>query len=117
MSHASASQIARSYLNAWSEGRYEHAATFLAEGIVVEVPINTYPTKASFVEALITFGNLVTEVDLLAEMESGSEAMQLYDMRVAGLGTVRVVEHFTLDNGAVVRLRQIHDTAPFRNAA
>lgn len=42
--------------------------------------------------------------------------MLLYDMNVSGLGTMRVAEHFTTSNGKIVRLRQIHDTAPIRAA-
>jgi uncharacterized protein YndB with AHSA1/START domain len=42
--------------------------------------------------------------------------MILYDMDVQGLGTMRVVEHFTVSDGKIVRLRQIHDTAALRAA-
>lgn len=37
-------------------------------------------------------------------------------MEVNGLGELRIVEHFTVSDGKVVRLRQIHDTAPLRAA-
>jgi hypothetical protein len=47
-------------------------------------------------------------------MAEGDEAMQLYDLDVDGLGTMRVVEHFTVGDGVITRLRQIHDTAALR---
>jgi hypothetical protein len=62
------------------------------------------------------FGGMVNSVDLLAEMSSGDEAMLLYDLEVDQLGLLRVVEHFTVVDGRIPRLRQIHDTAPVRAA-
>ncbi|MGH2869941.1 MAG: hypothetical protein ACRDNK_20530 [Solirubrobacteraceae bacterium] len=44
------------------------------------------------------------------------KAMLLYDMQVEQLGQLRVVEHFTIADGKIIRLRQIHDTAPVRAA-
>jgi hypothetical protein len=81
------------------------------------VPINDYPDKNSFVSALVTFGALVNNVEVLSELSAGAEAMQLYDMEVEGLGTMRIAEHFTFADGQIVRLRQIHDTATLRAAA
>ena len=42
--------------------------------------------------------------------------MLLYDMDVAGLGTLRVAEHFTVRDGKIARIRQVHDTAALRTA-
>jgi SnoaL-like domain len=103
--------VAQAYHAAWTAKNFSRAADLLSAQLHVEVPINDYPTKASFVEALASFGTLVTAVDLLAEMGQADEAMQLYDMRVDDLGTIRVVEHFTIADGQIAQLRQIHDTA------
>jgi uncharacterized protein YndB with AHSA1/START domain len=81
-----------------------------------EVPINEYPTKESFAGALAGFGAMVDEVNLLAAIGDGSEAMLLYDMHVRQLGTMRIAEHFTVNAGQITRLRQIHDTVPMRQA-
>jgi hypothetical protein len=40
--------------------------------------------------------------------------MLLYDMQVEQIWPLRVVEHFTVAEGKITRLRQIHDTAPVR---
>jgi hypothetical protein len=105
---------ARCYHQAWTSRNYEQAAALLAATLTVEVPINDYPGKESFARALRSFGDLVTRVDLLAEMCDANEAMLLYDLTAEQLGTLRVAEHFTVENGKIVRLRQIHDTAPVR---
>lgn len=52
-----------------------------------------------------------TKTELLAAMSAGEEGMLLYEMDVQGLGTLRVAEHFTVDDGKITRIRQIHDTA------
>ena len=82
----------------------------------MEVPINEYPTRDSFAQALTQFGQMVDRVDLLARFENGDEAMFLYDMEVKGIGRLRVAEHFTVRAGRIARIRQVHDTAPIRAA-
>jgi len=59
---------------------------------------------------------LVQSVTLLAEFAQENEAMLLYDMEVARLGKLRIAEHFTVVDGKITRIRQIHDTAPVRAA-
>lgn len=108
--------VARAYHDAWTSGHFDRAANLLAEDLKVEVPINAYPTKGSFVEALIGFGSMVERADLLAELGNSGEAMLLYDMQVGPLGTIRIAEHFTVRDGRIMRIRQIHDTAAIRAA-
>jgi hypothetical protein len=109
-------RVVRRYHDGWSSGNYDQAVNLLAPTLKVEVPINDYPTAESFAQALRGFGELVSTIELLAEMAIDNEAMLLYDMHVNGLGELRVAEHFTLAEDKIVRLRQIHDTAPVRAA-
>jgi hypothetical protein len=106
--------VARRYHQGWTSKNYKQASELLAPTLEVEVPINDYPTPESFVQALRNFGDRVTDVELLSEMSRGNEAMLLYDIQVQRLGSMRVVEHFTIADGKVTRLRQIHDTAAIR---
>jgi len=118
MSHTNnpALLVVRQYHTAWSTGNFDVAANFLGDALHVEVPVNHYPDKASFVTALTGFGGLVRKLELLAEFGDGDQAMLLYDMEVDPLGTMRIAEHFTVVGGKIVRLRQIHDTAALRAA-
>jgi ketosteroid isomerase-like protein len=116
MSADEAAAIARAYHDAWTSGDFAGAAALLAPTLVVEVPVNHYPTAGSFAAALASFGSMVTNVDLLAAMSAGNEAMLLYDLDVQHLGTLRVAEHFTTADGKITRIRQIHDTAAVRAA-
>jgi uncharacterized protein YndB with AHSA1/START domain len=114
MTTTSALGTARAYHDAWSSGDFERAASLLDDDLVVEVPINRYPTKESFAAAVAGFGSLARRVELLSEMDGGDEAMLLYDMEVDGIGDLRIVEHFTVRDARIARIRQIHDTEPIR---
>lgn len=116
MSTKAALDVVREYHRAWTGKNFETAIRLLAPDLAVEVPINAYPTKASFAAALTAFGGLVRSVVLLAELGNETEAMLLYDMDVERLGPLRVAEHFTVVDGRIARIRQIHDTAAVRAA-
>ena len=108
--------IAAAYHQGWTSKRFEDAIALLAPDLVVEVPVNTYPDRASFAKALESFGSMIESVNLLANLVEGKEAMMLYDMVVARLGDIRVAEHLTVESGRITRLRQIHDTVAIRAA-
>ena len=108
--------VVRAYHRGWTSKNFDQAVGLLAPDLKVEVPINDYPTAESFAQALAGFGALVQSVTLLAELAKENEAMLLYDLDVARLGKLRVAEHFTVADGKITRIRQIHDTAPVRAA-
>jgi hypothetical protein len=108
--------VVRAYFDAWTTKDFSRAAALLADDLVVEVPVNDYPTAESFAVALRGFGSEVTRVDLLAALSAGDEAMLLYDVDADPVGTLRVAEHFTVSGGKIARIRQIHDTVAVRAA-
>jgi ketosteroid isomerase-like protein len=108
--------VVRAYHDAWTSKDFDAAGALLADDLAVEVPINDYPTATSFAAAVAAIGSITTNVELLAAMSAGDEAMLLYDMDVERLGILRVAEHFTVNDGKIIRIRQIHDTAPVRAA-
>jgi uncharacterized protein YndB with AHSA1/START domain len=117
MAVAETLRVVDAYHQAWTTKRFDAAVALLAPSLQVEVPINNYATPEAFAEALVRFGSEVMSVEVLSELAGGDEAMILYDMDVRGLGAIRIVEHFTIADGKIVRLRQIHDTAPMRVGA
>lgn len=116
-SHPSALAVARRYHDAWSHRRFDDIRPLLADDLVIETPINAYPSADSFAAAVAAFASLCNEVALLAEFGGADEAMLLYDMNVRGLGTLRVAEHFRVVDNRIALIRQIHDTASIRAAA
>lgn len=108
--------VVRAYHDAWTRKDFVTARALLASPLAVEVPVNDYPTAESFAAALEGFGSTVTRVELLAAMTDGDEAMLLYDLAARPVGTLRVAEHFTVADGKITRIRQIHDTVAVRAA-
>jgi len=108
--------IAREYHDRWTSGDFDGAAALLARDLAVEVPINDYADRDAFAAAVRDFGSMVGRTELLCELGGPAEAMLLYDMDVNGLGPMRVAEHFTVSDGRIVRVRQVHDTAALRAA-
>jgi hypothetical protein len=109
-------EVVRAYHDAWTHKDFATARALLASTLVVEVPINSYPTAESFAAALEGFASMVTNIELLAAMSEANEAMLLYDLKADPVGTLRVAEHFTVAAGKIIRIRQVHDTAAVRAA-
>jgi ketosteroid isomerase-like protein len=103
--------VAHAYHDAWRCRDFAAASALLSPELVIEMPTTEYATREAFAEALAAFAIHVRGVDMLSEMRNGDETMQLYDMHVDGLGTLRVVEHLTVRDGLIVRIRHVHDTA------
>ncbi len=108
--------VVRAYHDAWTSKRFDEAVALLGSELQVEVPINEYPTTESFAGALEAFGSMVDRVDVLSATSAGNKAMLLYDMDVQGLGEMRIAEEFTVEDGKIARIRQVHDTAALRAA-
>lgn len=115
MRNSNALTVARAYHRAWSTRDLDRISGYLAEDLQVEVPINSYPDKASFLDAVQRTAQMTSNVTLLAELGTEDEAMLLYDMTLP-IGDLRIAEHFTVENGRIRRVRQIHDTAALRAA-
>jgi ketosteroid isomerase-like protein len=109
-------EVVGAYHDAWTRKDYARARALLAGTLAVEAPVNDYPTAGSFAAALESFGSMVSNVELLAAMSDGDQAMLLYDLEAGPVGTLRVAEHFTVEGGKITRIRQIHDTAAIRAA-
>ncbi len=62
--------VVRAYHRGWTSKQFNDAVELLAADLSVEVPINSYPTRDSFAEALINFGSLATSVELLSELSA-----------------------------------------------
>ena len=107
--------VVRAYHHAWTTRNFQNAAERLADTLVVEVPINGYPTKADFLNAVEMTRAMATEIDLLAEFGDAGGALLLYDMQLP-MTVLRVAEHFTVRDEQITRIRQIHDTAALRAA-
>jgi ketosteroid isomerase-like protein len=107
--------VARAYHRAWSSGDFDGAERHLIDNLRVEVPINSYPTRADFMEAVRRTGAMASAVHMLAELQGAGEALLLYDLTLP-IGDLRVAEHFLVADGRITQIRHVHDTAALRAA-
>jgi hypothetical protein len=105
--------IVRDYFNAWTHNDFIKAGNLLAEDVKVIVPINTYATKQSFIDAVKFTYQMVTKIELLSEFSNDLEVMLVYDMSLNAFGKLKIGEHFIVKDHKIVQVTQIHDTAPF----
>ena len=115
MSEQDALHVCKRYFLAWSSGGLDAAAGWLADDLAVEVPINHYPTKASFVRAVGLTQESCSGITTLSQLGGQGEAVLLYDMTLP-FGVMRVAEHFAVSDNKITHLRQVHDTHQLRQA-
>ena len=116
MNQPNTGAVARAYWDALTSKDFEAAIALLDGALEVEGPIKEYHSAKDFGPALADFGSRLSSHELLAAMSEGDEAMHLYDLEVNQLGSLRVVEHYTVKDGKITRIRQILDTAAVRAA-
>lgn len=116
MSQPNTGTVVRAYWNAFASKDFDAAIALLDSELQVEGPINEYHSAGDFGPALADFGSRVSSHELLAAMSEGNEAMLLCDLKVDQVGSMRVVEHYTVMDGKITRIRQILDTAAVRAA-
>jgi hypothetical protein len=107
--------LARAYHRAWTSERFADAGKCLSDELQVEVPINSYATKAAFLDGVRRTRAMTSKVDILADFGNDDEALILYDMTLP-FGQIRIAEYFAVKDGRIGLIRHIHDTAAIRAA-
>lgn len=107
--------VALNYFNAWCRNDLEKASSFLSEEIVFEMPINSYSSKAEFLQAVQFTVGAAQEVILLTHLGNEDEAALIYTLKLTGLTPLQICEHFKVRDGKITFIRYIHDTHELRN--
>jgi hypothetical protein len=108
-------KVARTYHRAWTTTKdFAAAASLLSSDLQTDLPVNDYAGKAEFVDAITGFGGLITGVEMLGECASGADAVLVYDLTMPPLGVLRMAEQYTVVDGEITFIRQVHDTATMR---
>ncbi|HXW81884.1 MAG TPA: hypothetical protein VEJ84_20460, partial [Acidimicrobiales bacterium] len=68
--------------------QYERAANLLSEDLTIEVPINSYSSKAEFLAAARGIRETGGKLTPIAELSNTDEAVLVYDMELP-IGTLR----------------------------
>ncbi|HKA09700.1 MAG TPA: nuclear transport factor 2 family protein [Candidatus Dormibacteraeota bacterium] len=113
---AGALTVVRAYHRAWTSQDFDEAGRYLSDDLSTDVPINTYGSKAEWIEAVRGTRQAITSIEVLAEFSNDGEALLLYDMEIKPIGDIRIAEHFTVADGRITGIRHVHDTAALRAA-
>ena len=112
---AAALAVARAYHDAWQRRDYQAAWQLLSDDLTVDVPVNSYASKAAFAEAAQRTREMTAAVSPIAEFGDDGHAVLLYDMTLP-IGDLRIAEYFSVGDGRITRITHIHDTAALRAA-
>ena len=112
---AGALAVARGYHDAWQRRDYQAAWQLLSDDLAIEVPVNSYDSKAAFAEAAQRTREMAAAVRPLAEFGNDAEAVLLYDLTLP-IGDLRIAEYFRVSGGRITQITHIHDTAALRAA-
>jgi ketosteroid isomerase-like protein len=107
--------VARGYHDAWQRRDYQVAWQLLSDDLTVEVPVNSYDSKATFAEAAQRTREMAAAVTPLAEFGNDGEAVLIYDLTLP-IGDLRIAEYFHVRDGRITAITHIHDTAALRAA-
>ena len=108
--------LVRAYHRAWTSQDFDEAGRYLSDDLRTDVPINTYGSKAEWIQAVRGTRQAVTSIEVLAEFSNDGEALLLYDLEIKPIGDIRVAEHFSVADGRITMIRHVHDTAALRAA-
>ncbi|MEZ0113735.1 hypothetical protein ABH920_007769 [Catenulispora sp. EB89] len=109
--------VVRRYHEAWTTTKnFDAAAQLLADSLTTDLPVSVFADKREFVEAISKFGERVSSVQLLSACAGPGEAVMVYDLVLDPLGPLRIAEQFTVVDGQITFIRQVHDTAAMRAA-
>ena len=114
-SPADALAVARAYHDAWRRRDYQAAWKLLSDGLTVDVPINSYDSKAAFAAAAQRTREMAAAVTPIAEFGTDGEAVLLYDLTLP-IGDLRIAEYVAVRGGRITKITHIHDTAALRTA-
>lgn len=107
--------LARAFTEAWTSHDMDTAASYLADDVVFDGPMNHTTGKQAYVEGLSRFASVVTGLTIIAALGDDTQALILYDLATAR-GTQTYAEHLSFRDGKIATDRLIFDTYPARAA-
>ena len=110
-----ATQIVKSYHNAWTSGHVEAARVYLADDLDFQGSMDTFRRADDFITALTMFQKMLRRVNLIQSCFSETGAALLYDCDTATpAGMIRTAEFFTVADGKIKSIRLVFDPTELR---
>jgi hypothetical protein len=117
VSERSALDIAAAFLDAWTEGDFEKAGTYLADEFVFDGPIAHYTSASDFLAGSRRFIEAIRPGwRRVAAFGDDREALLLYDLTLRSGAPLRIADHYVVSGGKIQTETILWDTygSPFR---
>ncbi len=110
---ANSAEIARTFTEAWSSGDMETAASYLADDVTFDGPVNHSQGKQDYLTGLSAFAQRASDLNILATLGDDDQAIIMYELSTGPLRAT-YAERLTFHEGKIQTDRLIFDSYPMR---
>ncbi|MER8374130.1 nuclear transport factor 2 family protein [Mesorhizobium sp. M1338] len=93
--------IATAFTKAWTSHDLEKAASFVADDVVFDGPMQQSTGKKSYLEGLTKLSHDVTGVRIIAAFGDDRQALLMYDLMTRSSGALSCAKHLTVRGGKI----------------
>ena len=109
--------LIHAYNDSWIRKDMAAAATYLADDVAFDGPIQHARSAKEFLPSLARFAELVTgPMEIISEFADDEQVLMLYDIPTGPFGMVRSCDHFTIKDGKIREEKLLFDATEFRKA-
>jgi SnoaL-like domain len=118
MAATSALETVLEYQDAWTNGDFERAATFLATDFRFEGPLAEHSSAESFLAGLKNFAHMLRPGwHKIAAFGDSRSVLLLYDVVFHSGARLRIGDHLTLEDGRIKAETIVYDTGVLQREA
>ncbi len=111
--HLAPAAIARAFTEAWTSHDMVAAASYLADDVTFDGPINHSRGKQEYLAGLSAFAQHASGLKIIAVLGDAEQAMMMYEL-TGPLGPATYVERLTFRDGKIQTDRLVFDSYPMR---
>ncbi|MDQ2876701.1 MAG: nuclear transport factor 2 family protein [Actinomycetota bacterium] len=114
--HPAPVEVLVAFTKAWTSHDMTAAASYLADGVVYDGPVNHITGAAAYLQALDRFAQAVTGLDIVAALGDDEQAVIMYRVSTGPFGTLACGERVTVREGKIETDLLAFDTFAIRTA-
>ncbi|MER8828814.1 nuclear transport factor 2 family protein [Mesorhizobium sp. M0938] len=108
--------IAIAFTKAWTSHDLEKAATYVADDVVFDGPMQQSTGKDPYLKGLTKLSQDVSGVRLIAAFGDDSQALLMYDLLTDSSGALSCAKHLSTSDGKIRRDKLTFDTKQLGSA-
>jgi len=114
--HPTPLAVARAFIEAWTRHDLETAASYVADDVVFDGPIQHSTGIKPYMEGLIYFAQYVTGTRVVAAFGDSTQALIMHDVSTAPFGVLTFAELLSVQDGKIQTHKLTFDTYKVRKA-